>query len=205
MTKRFLTVAVAGLFTLSACGKDSTAPNANLSQAQVEDMMDAMSAIQDFSFVGAGMASAASRGQASLVTAQIDESAQCPVSGTVHVVGTESVDNVQNPTQFSADITETHQACKAQSSSGKTWQFDGRPNIHSTVTYHVTNLDTGSGTITGSQQGTIGFASEGVSGQCSVSLTINLSFNGTTGAATGSLSGTVCGRDVSQDLSSPGI
>lgn len=185
-----------------ACG-DSTAPNANLTQAQLDEMMDAMSAI-GFGFTAApGIGSAASRGTSNVISLTIDQDEPCPVSGTVNLKGNMSFNDAG--TQFTMNMTETHKSCAATSAkTGKTWTFNGKPNVVANFTANITDPITGAGTFSGTEKGTIAFSTEGLSGQCSIDISITATTNAQ-GASTGTITGTVCGKDVSQQFSDPGV
>jgi len=187
------TVALAASVAIAACG-DSTVPNTPLTDAQVDELMQAMTST---GFVPTTPAAAA-RGSA-VISLNVDQTLDCPVSGSVHVTGSWSLNDALN--SFTANVREKHQACAATAQkTGKTWTFDGRPDVAANLSANVTNMDTGAGTLSGSEKGAIAFSTEGLEGTCQIDLTINATTNDA-GVTTGTLSGTVCGKDVSQDLS----
>lgn len=182
--------------TLSACGS-STAPDAHLDSAEIEDMMDAMSALGAFSFDPTGF----SRGTAYSVVTQsavvtVTDSYPCPEGGTVNVSG--SYDINENTGNFSSQVTQGYSSCKASSASGRQWTFNGDPNVlmNMNMTFNQT---TGAMTMSGTQTGGIRFSSNGASGRCSINLSFSTSLNDV-GEATGTVTGTVCGESVSHSL-----
>src|SRR5262249_55654604 len=136
---------------------------------------------------------AAAQGSA-VISLNVDQTVNCPVSGTVHVKGSWSVNDALN--SFTANVTETHQACAATSQkTGKTWTFDGKPNIAANLSVNITNADTGAGTLTGSEKGAFAFSTDGLEGTCQIDVTISATTNDA-GATSGSVTGSVCGKDV---------
>jgi len=194
MTKRFLSVAMIACAAFAgACG-DSTVPNTPLTDAQVDELVDAMAAA---GFMPTAP-SAAAQGSAALISMQIDQNVECPVSGSVHVTGSWSVNDTFSA--LTANVKQKHQACAATSEkTGKTWTFNGRPDVSESLTVNVTNQQTGAGTLTGTQKGAIGFATDGLEGTCHIDVTITATQNDA-GVTSGTLTGTVCGKDVSQEF-----
>jgi len=172
-------------FTLAACG-DSTGPRANLTEEQVSDMLDAMSAVSSFGSVpGAGMA---------VVT--VSETVDCPNGGTATASG--SVNENQAAGTATVQVTQSFSGCKATSSSGRVWTFDGNPNIVTSMstTYNQT---TGAFSITGTQIGGIRVASDLGSGSCDINLSIT--FTGDADSFSGSINGSACGHTIQQSMS----
>jgi hypothetical protein len=91
----------------------------------------------------------------------------------------------------SFDFRSTYSNCAAQASSGRTWTFNGDPDVRQRLTVS-TNLSTGAVTMTGSQVGAIRFNAGSQSGRCSINLTLRLT------ATAYTVSGTVCGQTVSE-------
>jgi len=198
MTKRFLSVAmIACAAFVGACG-DSTVPNTPLTDAQVDEMMSAIANAGGFM----PTAAAASNGSAALISTTVDQTEPCPVSGSIRVTGSWSVNDAF--TSLTANVKEKHQACAATSEqTGKTWTFTGKPDLNTSLTLTVTNQQTGAGTLTGSQKGAIAFSTDGLEGTCNVDFTISATTSDA-GVTTGTISGSVCGKDVSQQFSDPG-
>ena len=207
MTKRFLSVAmVACAAFVGACG-DSTVPNTPLTDAQVDELMSAMTAIgfvPASGSIAALRAPAAARGTASSFSLTVDENVDCPVSGSIHVNGAFSFNDV-GAQSFTMNVKEKHIACAATSEkTGKTWTFDGRPDMTVNLTANVTNVETGAGTLNGTEKGAISFATDGFEGTCRVDLTITATTNDA-GVTTGSVSGSVCGKEVNEQFSEPAV
>ena len=185
--KLFRRAAVAALSgVLLACGGDATAPDANLSQEQVDDMMDALSAAGSFSTTGMSIA------QAAVVSST--ETAPCPKGGTTTAQISMNV-NADGSTG-TGSVTQTFNACKAESSTGRLWTFNGSPNIKTNFSFTF-NPTTEAGSFTATQTGGLNFESDVASGRCSINLSMSLTSTATGG--TMNVSGTVCGRTV--DLS----
>lgn len=184
----------ASLFAVAACGKDNPlAPDADLTQAQVEEMMDAMSAIGSFSPIGFNVQSP---DQVALIVSQFSESADCPNGGTMSMNGSMNINETTG--NFTAQFTNNYSNCKATSSAGRVWTFNGDPNISQTMSF-TSNQTTGAMQMTGTQSGGLNFSSNGASGRCSISISYSVSISGT-GTETGTVTGTVCGKSVSQSL-----
>ena len=172
-------------FSLAACG-DSTGPSANLTEEQVGDMLDAMSAVSNFGSVpGTAMA---------VVT--VSETVDCPNGGTATASGTVTENTLAGTA--TVQFTQSFNGCKATSSAGRVWTFDGNPNIVTNLatTYNAT---TGAYSITGTQVGGIKVSSEVGSGSCDINITI--SFSGDPNSFNGSISGSACGRNIQQSIS----
>jgi hypothetical protein len=192
--RRALVAAMA--VAVSACGDSPLGPEADLTQEEVEEMMDAMSAVGAFTFFPTGFSIQSVDGQVAAVVAPFNESADCPSGGTVSTSGSMNVNETTG--NFSAQYTSSYSNCKAQSNTGRVWTFNGDPNISNTMTF-TSNATTGAYTVTGTQSGGLRFSSNGTSGRCSISLSWNMSTSAN-GVATGSLTGTVCGESVSQSI-----
>jgi len=172
-------------FTIAACG-DSTGPSSNLTQEQVSDLLDAMSAVSSYGSIPG----------TALAVVTTSETVDCPNGGTAAVNSTVN----ENPTAGTATIqvTQIFSGCKATSSHGRVWTFDGDPNIVTSVstTYNAT---TGAFSVNGTQKGGIKFASDLGSGSCAVDLTVTFSGNET--SFNGSVSGSACGHNIQQSIS----
>ena len=188
-TRLFRSLAVASLaLTFTACG-DSTAPNLELTEDQVADMMDALTT--------AGLAGYGSTGS-NFAVVTIDRTVDCPEGGSASVNA--SYDDGSTGTTVTMSITQGFSNCKATSSQGRMWTFNGNPNIVSTFTA-TSNETTGAFTFSGTQKGGITASSDLGSGACGWDVTYSFSGNDNTGAFSGSVTGTVCGRSVSQSIS----
>jgi hypothetical protein len=171
-------------FTFAACS-DSTGPKANLTEEQVGDMLDAMSAVSAIgSLTGVGMA---------IVNAS--ETVDCPNGGSATANAT--INDNQTAGTATVQLTQSFSGCKATSSSGRVWTFDGDPNIKTNLSMTV-NQTTGAFTMTGTQKGGIKVSSELGSGSCAIDLT--MTFSGDDNSFSGSLSGSACGHNIQQSI-----
>ena len=196
-TGQFLRRAMAAAIAFTvACG-DSTAPNTiELTDDQVDDMMEAFSALGS-----TPEGTSASNILALIVT--VDETIGCPNGGTFSEEGNWNFNEQAN--SISIDVTQDFAACKATSSSGRLWTFDGNPNLHSTFSM-TSNPTTNAFSMTGSQTGGLMVASDLGSGVCNWNVTYTMNGTPVPGTEdefniTGSVTGTVCGRSINVDLS----
>lgn len=185
-------------FTL-ACG-DSTAPK--LSEAQVQDMADALFAVAwsgDAAAPGGTSMSASPFGEfkptSANATVNVSQTVDCPNGGTAGVNGTATSDDAAGT--FSATVTQTFTACSATSSQGRVWTFTGNPNIVTSISAS-SNQTTGAFSMTLTQVGGVKFESDLGAGACAINLTYTLSGNQTSLSA--SLNGSACGRNISQTI-----
>ena len=194
MILRRASVALAA-FTL-ACG-DSTAPK--LSEAEVFDMLDAMSVVAAYDELpGAPAARASLRAAGTAManaTVSVSQTVDCPNGGSASVAGT-ATDNPDAGT-FSAQVTHSFSACAAPSSEGRVWTFNGSPNILTTMSGSA-NEATGVFSMTVSQVGGVSFSSDVGQGTCQISLTLTLS--GSNNGFSSSISGSACGRRIEQSV-----
>ena len=183
-------------FTVAACGGDNPlAPDADLTTAQIDEMMDAMSAVGAFSSPF-GFSVQSLNSNVAMAVTPINESADCPNGGSVSTAGNININETTG--NFTAQLTNNYSNCKATSSAGRVWTFNGDPNITQTMTF-TSNQTTGAFQMSGSQTGGLKFASSEASGRCSISLNYTVSVNDQ-GVETGSVTGTVCGESVSHTL-----
>jgi hypothetical protein len=191
---RRASVALAAL-TL-ACG-DSTGPNANLSEEQVGDMLDAMSAVASFSEVPDVALSSAlvASPRTANATMSFSQTVDCPNGGSANVSGTTTDDEATG--QVTAQVTHSFNGCAATSSEGRVWTFNGNPNIVTNMSASF-NETTGAFTMTTTQVGGVRFTSDVGSGVCQINLTFTMSGNET--SLSGSLSGTACGHNIQQSF-----
>lgn len=192
--RRALVAALA--VAVSACGDSPLGPEADLTQEEVSEMMDAMSAIGAFTFAPGEFSVRSLGGQVASVVAPFDETSECPSGGTVNVSGSMNIN--ESTGNFSAQYTADYNNCKAPSSAGRVWTFNGEPNVTTSMNYTF-NETTGGISMSGTQSGGVRFSSGGMSGRCSISLTYNMSTNAE-GIPTGTVTGTVCGESVNQSL-----
>lgn len=196
MQKRFFTTAMAAALALNlaACGGgDSLGPQIQLTDAQTDDMIEALEAIgaleTEFSMVSAAMRNR----NVALFTETFDESNSCPGGGTIRLQGTFS--GADDFSSFSADITESFTNCAALSTSNTLWTFNGAPNLKLVMT-GTENLSTGAYTSNGSITGALNASSSMGSGACSFNVTLNV--QGDNDGESGSATGTVCGKPFSE-------
>lgn len=200
MTKRTIVAALAAVLTLSACG-DSTAPAAiQLTDAQAEDLMEALALVGGataFSQQAAEYRASATQ----LLTMTVDQTDACPNGGTYRMQGTFTGNDAG--TSATAAITQSYNACKAMSSNDVLWTFNGAPNIVINFTM-TSNPTTGAFTMNGTQKGAIDASSSVGSGRCAIDLTYSMQGNDNTGAMNMSVTGSVCGRTITVTISDPG-
>lgn len=197
MKSRTIAVALAAALTLSACS-DSTAPAAiQLTDAQAEDMMDALAAVGALAATSRQTAEYRQNATTQPFTLTIDETEPCPNGGTHRVQGTFTGNDAG--TQASASITQGYTGCKATSGSGTLWTFDGAPNVKFDFNM-TTDPTTGQFSLNGTQKGAIDVSSSAGSGRCAIDLTFSASGNEQTGAATATVSGLVCGRTITMTV-----
>ena len=190
--RRALVAAVASL-SFVACGGDPTG-TADLTTAEIEDMMDAMSAIGAFG--GAGFVTKHNGATTALTTYPLDSSTPCPGGGTFTQDGLMTVNDATGAS--TVVVTTNYNSCKATApSSGRVWTFDGNPNIHMNWSMSAVS-QSGSFTMNGTQNGGLKFSSSAGSGTCE--MTVTYSYSVTSSNATGSLTGTVCGKSISQSF-----
>jgi hypothetical protein len=182
-------------FTVAACGDSPVALDADLTTAQVDEMMDAMSAVGAFSSPF-GFSVQSLNSNVAMVVTPINESADCPNGGSVNSAGNVNIN--ENTGNFTAQLTNNYSNCKATSSAGRVWTFNGDPNITQTMTF-TSNQTTGAFQMSGSQTGGLRFSSSEATGRCSINLNYTVSFDAE-GAETGSVTGTVCGQSVNHSL-----
>ena len=182
-------------FTL-ACG-DSTGPNANLSEEEVTDMLDAMSSIVSFEEMpgmSASMAGLRLSPETANATVSFSQTVDCPNGGTSGISGSATDDEAGNMT---AQFTQSFNSCAATSSEGRLWTFNGNPNIVTNISA-THNEATGAFSMTATQVGGVRFASDLGSGACQINLTLTMSGNETSFSA--SVTGSACGRNIQQSV-----
>jgi hypothetical protein len=189
------TSVVLAAFTM-ACG-DSTGLS-NLSEEQVGDMLDAMSAVSYEGTVpvpGAAFSRASLRfaPQTANATVTVSETVDCPNGGSASYNG--SVDSDEVAGTMSAEVNQGFNACAAPSSEGRVWTFTG--NVASNLEAS-SNEAAGTFTMTATQVGAIQASSNLGSGSCAINLTLTMS--GTQTSMSVSLSGSACGRNIQQSF-----
>ena len=192
MKHTVIAAALAAAMVLSACS-DSTAPAAiQLTDAQAEDLMEALASVG--SPTGLSRRSAEYRQGLStqLATITIDESEPCPNGGTRRTQGTFNINDAG--TQATADFTHGYTNCQATSPNNVLWTFNGAPNV--AFDFSMTfNEATEEYSMSGTQKGAVDASSSLGSGRCVIDLTYSATGNAEAGTVT--VSGSVCGRTIS--------
>lgn len=186
---------VLAAFTL-ACG-DSTGLS-NLSEEQVGDMLDAMSAVSyaaNVEIPGAAFSRASLKlaPTSANATATVALSVDCPNGGTATYNG--SVDSDEEAGTMAAQVNQAFNGCAGTSSEGRVWTFTGNVATGMNATY---NEATGAFSMTATQIGAIQASSNLGSGTCALNLTMTLS--GTQNSFSLSVSGSACGRNIEQSI-----
>lgn len=192
-------------FALTACG-DNDPALISLTEAQAEDLMDALASAGAFDpSTGMSVASAARASNAAIVaqavfTSTVEASAPCPDGGTAGIKGSVTLNDNASPTvTMTMSVAQTFSGCKSTSTEGNLWTFNGAPNIASNFSMTI-NETTGIFSMTGTQKGALDVTGPDGSGRCHIDVSFNFSGNDQTGTFSGSLNGTVCGVSVSQTL-----
>ena len=183
---------------LMGCGGGGDGPTGvanQLSPALAADAFDALSDISGFTSLptlpGPAMRAEGDVGfPMSSFTLDINESEPCPVSGTVRLTGSLTINEETGAITF--DIREDYQNCVSTSSSGRQWTFNGNPNVRTVFDFSGETEETfsGSGAITGGFR----YSTPGHTGSCTVAVTMTFT------ALTGSVSGAVCGQAISEQF-----
>jgi hypothetical protein len=178
-----------------ACG-DSTGP-ARLSEEQVVDMLEAMSSVAYTGDIPGGAsfsrASLWAAPQTANATVSVSQTVSCPNGGTASVNGT-ATDNPDAGTA-SAHIVQSFAGCAATSSENRVWTFNGDITTDLSSSHNET---TGAFSMTVTQVGGIGFASNLGNGNCPINLTLTMSGNETSFSLT--MNGTACGHTIQQSF-----
>jgi hypothetical protein len=204
-TLRRVSFALAAL-TL-ACG-DATAPT-RLTEAQVGDMLDAMSlvaysgdtpgtaAMSQSSLRGSSLLASYLQASTQLVnaTVSVSQTVSCPNGGSASWNGTATDDPEAGAS--SAQITQSFSNCAATSSEGRVWTFNGDPSIVTNVS-STYNEATGAFSLNMTQIGGIRFSSDLGAGGCQISLTVTMSGDADSFSAT--LNGSACGHTIEQSI-----
>jgi len=198
MTRRYATLlTAASLLVLSGCSDDSpTELLDDLTAEEAELMMEAIAraggvTIPDASDPGAGPA-------AVVVSIDVENEVSCPQGGSVLVTGSfdGDVDEQTGEGEFSLDYAQAHRSCSVTApSTGDVWTFDGLPEVGVDFDLLVTQdgffLD-------GIQSGTVGWSTDGRSGNCTIDVTYSVS--GSETSLSGTVTGSVCGHQISTSV-----
>lgn len=209
MMKKLLPFAMATALTFTAaCGggdkDDPSGPSGEaLTTAQFEALYEAYTVIGSLGLGVIGFQPetntlAAQRLAAQRLAAQTgesyDETVNCPNGGTTRVNGTFSISQSGSIT---STATQSYAECKARSSSGTVWTFNGNPNIALSITSTI-NQSTGAYSFTGTQTGGVSYSGAGKGGNCQVNINMSGSVNPQTGSYTMNITGTACGQNVNE-------
>ncbi|MGH7678240.1 MAG: hypothetical protein ACRENU_07225 [Gemmatimonadaceae bacterium] len=169
-------------FAVASCG-DSTGPKINLTEEQVMDMLEAMTAVNSVGALGAN---------AAVIT--VSETVSCPNGGSTSVSGSVNDNNGSNTVTMQA--TQGFSNCAAPSeSTGRVWTFNGSIATNFSITV---NEQTEEFSMTGTQIGGISASSDLGSGGCDINITITLTSS--PAGFSGSLNGTACGHTIQQTI-----
>ena len=197
-TGQFLRRTMVAAIAFTVACSDSTGPGTpiDLSEEEVDDMMEAFSTLGTQPDGASNLA---------MLIVSVDETFSCPDGGTMSETGNLNVTQQPgSPTMsLTYNTTQDFEDCKGTSTSGRLWTFNGNPNLASNFSM-TSNDDTGAFSMTGSQTGGLRVASDLGSGTCNFNLNWTLSNTPTAGGTDniqGSMTGTVCGRSINVDLS----
>lgn len=201
MTRRHapppILLTAASLLLLGGCSSDGpTELLDDLTAEEAELMMEALAqaggvSIPDAGDPGAGPA-------AVVVSIDVENEVSCPQGGSILVTGSfdGDVDEQTGQGEFSLDYTQAHRSCSVTApSTGDDWTFDGLPDVGVDFDLLVTQdgffLD-------GVQSGTVGWSTDGRSGNCTIDVTYSVS--GSETSLSGTVSGSVCGHQISTSV-----
>jgi hypothetical protein len=183
---------IAAMSVTSACGGDDDDDNGvepgdgdTPTQAEVVNIMSALSAIGSLAFSGQG--ALAADGLAAQ-TLQYSNTASCPNGGSTSVNGNYTLNTSGQSYTYNYTVTQTYSDCRANG-GGTVYTFNG---TGLTLTWNmVLNQTTQAYTYNFHESGNIGWAGGGKSGNCPIDIT--LSYSGGTSYV---YSGTYCGVSI---------
>lgn len=179
------------------CGSDKVS-GVDLSQAQVEDMLEALSAV-GMDAAPAIAIQAMNGGNVAPFTLTLDDTSPCPNGGTTRVQGSITFSNTLDGGTYTGNVTQGYTNCAATSSQNVVWTFNGNPHVQQTISGSHT-ISTGNFSATLTQQGAINFSSGAGSGGCSINLNMSLTGNELRRTMQMTMSGTACGRTINRTL-----
>jgi hypothetical protein len=194
----------AALTVAPACGgdDDESGPSGNsgstLTTAEFDSMVEALSVIGSLGigFIGFDRQSPNLAAQTQTITVP-QQTENCPSGGTTGWSGTYTItQNQQGVSSFHYVLTQTYSDCRAQSSNGTTWTFNGNPNI--TVTMDYSASQAGNITYTVRELGGFSWSGAGKSSSCQIDVTISGSINSSATSYTYTYTGSVCGQSVNE-------
>ena len=187
-----------GVLVLAACGDGGTAPVDELTEAEIEALVEAFFVAGAFDGVFAGPSGIPGAPAGVPVDETFeDESVPCPLGGSVELSGriTGDLDEETGEGELRFQIVQVHDACRSQA-RGMTFTFDGNPKIDAVMDLIVTGTSVD---FSGTNEGGIRWAVGGRSGTCTVDVRYALSGD-VEGVPTASVTGTICGRSVSESF-----
>lgn len=202
MTRRHATLsslfAVASLLFLSGCSDDSpTDLLDDLSAEEAELMMEAVAQAGGLTIpdqMGGGEPGPA----AVVVSVNVETEVSCPEGGSVFVSGSfdGDADEQTGRGEFSLDYAQVHESCSVRApSTGDLWTFDGLPDVG--VDFDLVVAE-GAFSLDGTQSGTVGWSTNGRSGNCTIDVTYTVS--GSETSLSGTVTGSVCGHQISTSV-----
>lgn len=210
MKNHFLTVASAATaFALLACGT-STAPDAGITQADVNQLANDVDALSIITLGDAGaspfapsfsvsISDLSPRAAVTAVNRSFTKTHACPAGGSVTVTGstTGTSDPVAHDLSVTTTATRTDAACAFNTQKGLL-TITGNPNVTLTNTVNIV-AGKPVGPQTQTHKGSVTWTRGDKSGTCNIDVTSV--FNPTAG--TFSVTGTLCSRTLNVSRSAP--
>lgn len=176
---------------LACSGDGATAPEANLTEAEIADAYSALSVLNELSFGGMLLRSSDPAIVSAALTETISESMPCPQGGTTSVSGSFTIN--ETTYAMSADLRQRYSNCGVYSESERLWIFNGDPNIRTRMS-STFNQTAETFTFTATITGAFRFTSGDLSGRCSINLAM------TFGETSITVSGTICGQSYNETV-----
>lgn len=205
---KMLPYALAAILILPACGGDDDDggptgnSGGNLTAAEFDSMVEALSVIGTLGFgvIGFDRQSPhlAAQTQSGTIPTQTEP---CPEGGTTAYSGSYTyTSNAQGVTNFHYSLTQSYTNCRAASSNGTIWTFNGNPNI--TVTLDYTISQAGAYNFTLREVGGFGWSGASKSSSCQIDVTLTGSISQSS-TYTYTYAGSVCGQTVNETYTYP--
>ena len=211
-THTFALACAATVFGLLACN-DGTAPDAGITQADVNQLANDIDALSvttlgdvgvtafapSFTVLGSDASDLSLRYAVTPVNRTINNTHPCPAGGTVTIAGSSvgTSDPVAHNLSVTTTVTKTDAAC-AFNSRGGLLTLNGNPNVQIVGTVNVV-AGKPVGLQTLSHKGSVTWTRGTKSGTCNIDVTSTFD----PAAATFTVTGTMCGRAVSVSRSAP--
>lgn len=190
--------ALAAVFALGACGESLT-NTGDISEAEATALAGV---IMENVIANSGSVPAAVNGPQLVPfesNTSIEFTGECPLGGTVAVMGDASISGDTETEEAAIDYTvsHTHNACRAMGDDGSEFTLNGNPDLSLDMSVELVGE-----TIDwdGSIEGAVDWAVDGREGTC----VVDYAFVGTVTlqqAVTATVTGSVCGFTVSQSFS----